>query len=58
MYADLVRHSPLLFLAIVALVMFFGVWLATLAHTVTRKRLEVEALARLPLHDEEESHGR
>lgn len=58
MYRELVQHSPLLFLATLALLMFLGVWLATIARALTQKRVEVEALAWLPLRDDEARHGR
>jgi hypothetical protein len=56
MYRDLLSHTPLLALPMIALFLFLAVWLAMVARAITRGRSEVEAAARLPL--EEDRHER
>jgi hypothetical protein len=53
MYKDLLAHSPLLALPLVAMFLFLFAWVAASVRAMTRPRREVEGLARLPLAEDE-----
>jgi hypothetical protein len=53
MYKDLLVHSPLLALPLLAMFLFLFAWIAASVRAMTRPRHEVEGLARLPLVEDE-----
>jgi hypothetical protein len=53
MYKDLLVHSPLLALPLLAMFLFLGAWIAASIRALTRPRREVEVLARLPLAEDD-----
>lgn len=57
MAMDYFRHSPVLFSALVALAIFMFVFCAVTLRTVLTSKSRYEALARLPLQNEERTGG-
>jgi hypothetical protein len=55
---DLLAHSPLLALPLAAMILFLAVWIVTSIHALTRTRAEVDAVARLPLEEEQADEPR
>ncbi len=53
MHKELLAQSPLLALPLAAMVLFILVWIATTIRALTRSRAEVEAVARIPLAEDE-----
>jgi hypothetical protein len=53
MYKDLLVHSPLLALPVLAMFLFLFVWVAASVRAMTRPRREIDGLARLPLVEDE-----
>ena len=53
MYKDLLAHSPLLVLPLVALVLFVAVYVAILVRTMAKRPPELARVAALPLAAEE-----
>jgi len=58
MYKDLLAQSPLLLLPILAMFLFLVAWVAASVRVLTRPRVEIDAVARLPLDDKEDRRGR
>jgi cytochrome b len=52
-HTQLLAHSPLLVLPLVAMFLFLAVWVVTAVRAMTRSRVEIEAAARL-LEDDHE----
>jgi hypothetical protein len=52
MHNDLLAHSPLLVLPLVAMFLFITVWVVAAMHVMTRSRSEMREAARLPLEDD------
>jgi hypothetical protein len=57
MYKDLLTHSPLLFLPVMAMALFMLVWAVATVRALTRPGAEVEAAARLPLAEDDNERG-
>jgi len=53
MYKDLLVHSPLLALPLLAMFLFLAAWIAASIRAMTRPRGEIDVLARLPLMEDE-----
>lgn len=53
MHRELLAQSPLLALPVAAMALFILVWIATTVRALTRPRAEVEAMARIPLAEED-----
>jgi cbb3-type cytochrome oxidase subunit 3 len=53
MYQDVLAHSPLLVLPLVAMFIFMAVWVVSAVRVMTRSRTEMEQAARLPLEDDQ-----
>jgi cbb3-type cytochrome oxidase subunit 3 len=54
MHKDLLAHSPLLALPIMAMALFIVVWVATTVRALTRPRAEVDEAARMPLAEDDD----
>ena len=54
MHTQLLAHSPLLLLPMVAMFLFLAVWVVTAIRVMTRSRVDIDAAARLPLEDDHE----
>jgi hypothetical protein len=54
MHRELLAQSPLLALPLVAMALFIVVWAATTVRALTRPRVEVEAMARIPLSEDDD----
>jgi hypothetical protein len=52
MHQELLAHSPLLVLPIVAMFSFMAVWAVSAVRVMTRSKAEMEEAARLPLEDD------
>jgi hypothetical protein len=52
MHTQLLSHSPLLILPLVAMFLFLSVWLVAAVRVMTRSRTEMDAAARIPLEDD------
>ena len=57
MHTELLQHSPLLILPLVAMFVFLGVWVVAAVRVLTRSREEMAVMALLPL-EAETSHER
>ena len=56
MYKDVLAHSPLLVLPLVAMFLFIAVWVVASIRVMTRSRQEMDAAARLPLAEDDHDH--
>jgi hypothetical protein len=54
MHRELLAHSPLLVLPLVAMFLFLSVWVVTAVRVMTRSRADMDAAARLPLEEDHE----
>lgn len=54
MHRELLAQSPLLALPLAAMALFIVVWVATTVRALTRPRAEVEALARIPVSEDDD----
>ncbi len=54
MHRELLAQSPLLALPLMAMALFIVVWVATTVRALTRSRAEVEAVARIPLSEDDD----
>ncbi len=53
MHRELLAQSPLLALPLAAMALFVVVWIATTIRALTRPSVEVEAVARIPLAEDD-----
>jgi hypothetical protein len=53
MYKDLLVHSPLLALPLLAMFLFLFAWIAASVRAMTRPRREIDSVARLPLVEDD-----
>ena len=53
MHQDVLAHSPLLILPLVAMFLFMAVWSVAAVRIMTRSRTEMDQAARLPLEDDQ-----
>ncbi len=58
MKSEMLAHSPLLALPLVALFMFLAIFLGIFVMTMKKKALAYEPIARLPLEGEDDGDAR
>ena len=52
MHKELLEHSPLLILPLIAMFLFLSVWVVAAVRILTRGKEEMASIARLPLEAE------
>ena len=57
MFRQLLEHSPLMTFPLVALVIFFGLYVVIFVRTYVKKAATYDATAALPLQDDTVRHG-